>query len=139
MVRLVKTFQKSMKGYRDDPFALDMAKELWNNGIAFSFDEMSRMYDTLSVKLTKGKVVWGTHEARYVCSRVDALAKKVMNCADGDACINLEELKLARDWKMIRSRVRPSWSELDKNDNDQVVRSTTEAYRRGPAPDAAFF
>jgi hypothetical protein len=38
------------------------------------------------------------------------------------------DVLLARDWKMVRSRVRPSWSALDVITEDKTRSSTAEAF-----------
>ena len=125
-MRAVKDFQLSMKGYRKDPSVLPFS--LYSSNKPSVWKHYSDLYPALAARLTKGRVKWGTHEASDVSTRLDSLAQATRSSPQGEACLTLEQIQLARDWKMIRNRVRPSWDEPDKIPPAQAVKSTKEAF-----------
>ena len=155
-MRLVKDYQLSMRGYRNCPTALDFARSLWlspdpsvwshytqlyvptatrvrrpatppANHLSAPVHDLRRRLLTTFLQLTKGNVKWGSHSASDVSSRVETLIESVRSEKEG-VHLSRGDVLLARDWKMVRSRVRPSWSALDVITEDKTRSSTAEAF-----------
>jgi hypothetical protein len=116
-----------MKGYRDNPSALQPAQDLFSSSSLPHFLHYLDLYSSLATSITSGKTVWGTKESHDVESRLASLTTSLPTLSSPH--LTLDDVKLCRDWKMIRSRVRPSWSEIDKIDPQRCISSTTEAFR----------
>ena len=128
----LKTVQLSTNGYRRESLpALDVAHNLWKCNDVKEWFKWEERYESTSSRILTGKLCYGPQKDKVKAkfgSDVHLKYNVIKEKLTGDlqnVSLSLEELKSLRDWKMVRNRCRPSWLQLNVND-DKLVRSATK-------------
>eukprot|EP00520_Triparma_pacifica_P010528 CAMPEP_0118632184 /NCGR_PEP_ID=MMETSP0785-20121206/304_1 /TAXON_ID=91992 /ORGANISM="Bolidomonas pacifica, Strain CCMP 1866" /LENGTH=228 /DNA_ID=CAMNT_0006522927 /DNA_START=104 /DNA_END=787 /DNA_ORIENTATION=+ len=132
-MRPVQECQLSGSGYRKNNEALDPARALWESEDLEEVKRLVTLYPLLAHKATAGKVTYGpqTGRPKHEIKNATDVHKHYSALMDyftvnDEVRMDLQQLKIVRDWKMVRNRVRQNWLLLNSND-DETVRDVTAA------------